>query len=61
MAWAEAQGLSRRWIGPIFLFLSVMVYAGRRVWGRTTDADEYYVAGRRISAHVQRHGSGRTG
>ena len=48
MAWAEAQGLSRLWIGPIFLFLSVMVYAGIGVYGRTTDAEEYYVAGRRI-------------
>jgi len=48
MAWAEAQGLARHWIGPIFLFLSVMVYAGIGVYGRTTDADEYYVAGRRI-------------
>jgi len=35
MAWAEQQGLSRHWIGPIFLFLTVMVYG-------------YYVAGRRI-------------
>ncbi|OGA96744.1 MAG: cation acetate symporter [Burkholderiales bacterium RIFCSPHIGHO2_12_63_9] len=48
MTWAEAQGLSRHWIGPIFLFLSVMVYAGIGVYGRTTDAEEYYVAGRRI-------------
>jgi hypothetical protein len=28
MAWAERAGLSRDWIGPIFLFLSVMAYAG---------------------------------
>ncbi|MBP6753943.1 MAG: hypothetical protein KA145_13570, partial [Alicycliphilus sp.] len=28
MAWAEQQGLSRQWIGPIFLFLTVMAYAG---------------------------------
>ncbi|WOI47758.1 VC_2705 family sodium/solute symporter [Acidovorax sp. BLS4] len=48
MAWAEQRGLSRHWIGPIFLFLSVMVYAAIGVYGRTTDADEYYVAGRRI-------------
>ncbi|GKT24358.1 VC_2705 family sodium/solute symporter [Acidovorax sp. SUPP3334] len=50
MAWAEQRGLSRHWIGPIFLFLSVMVYAAIGVYGRTTDADEYYVAGRRIPA-----------
>ncbi len=48
MTWAESRGLSRHWIGPIFLFLSVMVYAGIGVYGRTTDAEEYYVAGRRI-------------
>ncbi len=48
LAWAEQQGLSRHWIGPIFLFSTVMVYAAIGVWGRTTDADEYYVAGRRI-------------
>ena len=47
-AWAERQGLSRHWIGPIFLFLTVMVYAAIGVYGRTTDSDEYYVAGRRI-------------
>ena len=50
MTWAETQGLSRQWIGPIFLFLSVMVYAGIGIYGRTTDASEYYVAGRRIPA-----------
>ena len=48
MAWAEHRGLSRQWIGPIFLFLSVMVYAAIGVYGRTTDPEEYYVAGRRI-------------
>ena len=48
MTWAEREGLSRHWIGPIFLFLTVMVYAGIGVYGRTTDPEEYYVAGRRI-------------
>ncbi|WP_353234495.1 VC_2705 family sodium/solute symporter [Diaphorobacter ruginosibacter] len=48
LAWAERQGLSRHWIGPIFLFLTVMAYAGIGVYGRTTDPEEYYVAGRRI-------------
>ena len=48
MAWAEHAGLSRQWIGPIFLFLPVMVYAAIGVWGRTADSEEYYVAGRRI-------------
>lgn len=48
MTWAEHQGLSRHWIGPIFLFITVMVYAGIGVYGRTSDPEEYYVAGRRI-------------
>ena len=48
MAWAEQHGLSRNWIGPVFLFASVMVYAAVGIAGRTTDPDEYYVAGRRI-------------
>lgn len=48
MTWAEQRGLSRHWIGPIFLFLTVMVYAAIGVYGRTTDSEEYYVAGRRI-------------
>ena len=48
MTWAEQRGLSRHWIGPIFLFLTVMVYAGIGVYARTTDPEEYYVAGRRI-------------
>jgi cation/acetate symporter len=50
MAWAEARGLSRFWIGPIFLFASVMMYAGIGIYGRTSDPEEYYVAGRRIPA-----------
>ena len=50
MAWAERAGLSRGWIGPIFLFLSVMVYAVIGIYGRTADPEEYYVAGRRIPA-----------
>lgn len=50
MAWAERMGLSRNLIGPIFLFSTVMIYALIGIAGRTTDEDEYYVAGRRIPA-----------
>jgi cation/acetate symporter len=50
MGWAERQGLSRYWLGPIFMFLSVMAYAAIGIYGRTTDPEEYYVAGRRIPA-----------
>ena len=48
LAWAEQQGLPRFWLGPIFMFSTVMVYAGIGIYGRTTDPEEYYVAGRRI-------------
>ena len=27
LAWAERSGLSRQWLGPIFLFSTVMMYA----------------------------------
>ena len=50
MAWAEHKGLSRNLIGPIFLFSTVMIYALIGVTGRTSNAEEYYVAGRRIPA-----------
>ena len=50
MAWAERWGLSRNLIGPIFLFSTVMIYALIGISNRTTDEDEYYVAGRRIPA-----------
>ena len=50
MAWAEQAGLSRNLIGPIFLFSTVMIYALIGISGRTTDSEEYFVAGRRIPA-----------
>ena len=50
MTWAEHAGLSRDWIGPIFLFLSVMLYACVGIYARTTEPEDFYVAGRRIPA-----------
>lgn len=50
MAWAERAGLSRNLIGPIFLFSTVMIYALIGISGRTTDSEEYFVAGRRVPA-----------
>lgn len=50
MAWAEQLGLSRVWLGPIFLFTSIMLYAAIGISARTTNAEEYYVAGRRVPA-----------
>ena len=48
MGWLESRGLSRFWIGPIFMFASVMMYAAIGISRRTADPEEYYVAGRRI-------------
>jgi cation/acetate symporter len=48
LAIAEQMGLTRVWIGYIFLAMTVLLYAGIGVMSRTSDADEYYVAGRRV-------------
>ena len=50
MAVAERMGLSRQWVGSVFLIASIVLYTGIGVYCRTTDAQEYYVAGRRIPA-----------
>ena len=50
LAIAEQMGLPRAWIGFIFLLATVGLYAGIGVMSRTTDAAEYYVAGRRVPA-----------
>ncbi len=46
----EQIGMPRPWIGIIFLIATVLLYAGIGVMSRTTDANEYYVAGRRVPA-----------
>ena len=46
----EQMGLSRQWIGFIFLFATIALYAGIGIMSRTSDAAEYYVAGRRVPA-----------
>jgi cation/acetate symporter len=50
LAIAEQMGLSRAWIGYIFLGATVALYAGIGIMSRTNDAAEYYVAGRRVPA-----------
>ena len=50
LAILEQMGLTRQWIGYIFLFATVALYAGIGIMSRTTDASEYYVAGRRVPA-----------
>jgi cation/acetate symporter len=50
LAVMEQMGLTRQWIGFIFLFATVALYAGIGIMSRTSDAAEYYVAGRRVPA-----------
>lgn len=50
LALAEHQGLSKAWLAGIFLSATLVMYAVIGVYGRTADASEYYVAGRRIPA-----------
>jgi cation/acetate symporter len=46
----EHAGMPKSWIGFSFLAATVVVYAVIGVLSRTTDTDEYYVAGRRVPA-----------
>ncbi len=46
----ERLGMPRAWIGYTFLLATVVLYAGIGVMSRTSDASEYYVAGRRVPA-----------
>jgi len=50
LAVLEQMGLPREWIGFIFLIATIGLYAGIGIMSRTTDAAEYYVAGRRVPA-----------
>ncbi|MFZ4501592.1 MAG: VC_2705 family sodium/solute symporter [Burkholderiaceae bacterium] len=47
---AEQMGLSRAMMGYVFLGATILLYAGIGIMSRTNDADEYYVAGRRVPA-----------
>ena len=50
LAVLEQWGLPREWIGFIFLIATIGLYAAIGIMSRTTDATEYYVAGRRVPA-----------
>ncbi len=50
LAILEQMGLPRNWIGYLFLLATIGLYAGIGVISRTSDAAEYYVAGRRVPA-----------
>lgn len=50
LALAERAGLRKIWVGAIFLFATVFLYALIGIYSRTSKASEYYVAGRSIPA-----------
>ncbi len=50
LAILEQLGLPKVWIGYVFLFATIGLYAGIGVMSRTADVAEYYVAGRRVPA-----------
>jgi cation/acetate symporter len=50
LAILEQMGLQRVYIGYVFLFATIALYAGIGIMSRTADVAEYYVAGRRVPA-----------
>jgi cation/acetate symporter len=50
LAILEREGFPRTWIGYLFIFATIVLYAGIGVTSRTSDVSEYYVAGRRVPA-----------
>jgi cation/acetate symporter len=50
LALGEYWGLSKRWVGSIFLIFTVVLYAAIGIYCRSSDETEYYVAGRRVPA-----------
>ncbi|MGI4847844.1 MAG: sodium:solute symporter family protein [Janthinobacterium lividum] len=50
LATLEKEGVPRAWIGYVFIFSTIVLYAGIGVISRTSDVTEYYVAGRRVPA-----------
>lgn len=50
LAVAERWGMHRAWVAGIFLSATLVVYSVIGVYGRTSEAREYYVAGRSVPA-----------
>ena len=50
IAWLESIGLPKGWTGYSFIFITIALYAVIGLMSRTTDAEEYYVASRRVPA-----------
>src|SRR6476661_7956858 len=46
----EREGFPRVWLGYLFIFSTIVMYAGIGFMSRTSDVAEYYVAGRRVPA-----------
>ena len=46
----ENEGMPRLWIGHLFMFATIVLYATIGVVSRTSNVTEYYVAGRRVPA-----------
>jgi cation/acetate symporter len=46
----ENEGMPRQWIGHLYMFATIVLYAIIGVVSRTSNVSEYYVAGRRIPA-----------
>jgi cation/acetate symporter len=46
----EREGMPRVWIGYLFMFATIVLYAAIGVLSRTSNVTEYYVAGRRVPA-----------
>ena len=50
LAVLESEGMPRVWIGYMFMFATIVLYASIGLVSRTSNVAEYYVAGRRIPA-----------
>jgi cation/acetate symporter len=50
LAILEEEGVPRVWIGYLFMFATIVLYASIGILSRTADVSEYYVAGRRVPA-----------
>jgi cation/acetate symporter len=46
----EKEGMPRQWIGYLYMFATIVLYAIIGVVARTSNVSEYYVAGRRVPA-----------
>lgn len=46
----ENEGMPRQWIGHLYMFATIVLYAIIGVVSRTSNVSEYYVAGRRVPA-----------